>query len=157
MTIVEFFDGVSIDNMASCLAIRPEKIIFIGENKPMKKQEEAYLRFINSHSIKVGFDFKPINKNSVEQIVSALTEIVEEEENCAFDLTGGEDLVLVAMGIVFEKYRNTSKIQMHRFNIRTGMIVIVTVNCQILNKLCHLNDATFFFMNAKIEFCFCLY
>ena len=122
MTIVEFFDGVSIDNMASCLAIRPEKIIFIGENKPMKKQEEAYLRFINSHSIKVEFDFKPINKNSVEQIVSALTEIVEEEENCAFDLTGGEDLVLVAMGIVFERYRNTNKIQMHRFNIRTGMI-----------------------------------
>ena len=26
MTIVEFFDGVSIDNMASCLAIRPKKI-----------------------------------------------------------------------------------------------------------------------------------
>lgn len=122
MTVVEFFDGVSIYNMASCLAIKPQKIIFIGENKPMRKQEETYLRFITSHNMNVEFDFRSINKNSVEQIVSVLTDIVEEEENCTFDLTGGEDLVLVAMGIVFEKYRNSQKIQMHRFNIRTGMI-----------------------------------
>ena len=66
MTIVEFFDGVSIDNMASCLAIRPKKIIFIGENKPMKKQEDAYLRFITSQNMNVEFDFKPINKNRVK-------------------------------------------------------------------------------------------
>ncbi|MBQ8762727.1 MAG: DUF1887 family protein [Clostridia bacterium] len=108
--------------MASCLAIKPDKIIFIGEKKPMKKQESVYLRFANAHGVDVEFGFKPINKNSVEQIVSALTEIVETEENCAFDLTGGEDLVLVAMGIVFEKYRSTGKIQMHRFNVRTGTV-----------------------------------
>lgn len=122
MTIVEFFDGVSIDNMASCLAIKPDKIIFIGENKPMKKQEDAYLRLIKSKGLEVVLDYKPINKNSIEQIISVLTEIVESEENCAFDLTGGEDLVLVAMGVVFERYRNFGKIQMHRFNIRTGML-----------------------------------
>lgn len=122
MTVVEFFDGVSIDNMASCLAIKPDKIIFIGENKPMKKQEDAYYRLVKSQDINVKFDYKPINKNSVEQIVSVLTEIVAEEEYCAFDLTGGEDLVLFAMGIVFERYKNTGKIQMHRFNIRTGVV-----------------------------------
>ena len=122
MTIVEFFDGVSIDNMASCLAIKPNKIIFIGENKPMKKQEDAYLRLIKAKGLEVILDYKPINKNSVDQIISVLTEIVESEENCAFDLTGGEDLVLVAMGVVFERYRSSGKIQMHRFNIRTGML-----------------------------------
>lgn len=52
----------------------------------MKKQEDAYLRFITSQNMNVEFDFKPINKNSVEQIVSALTEFVEEEENCALTL-----------------------------------------------------------------------
>lgn len=122
LTVVEFFDGVSIDNMASCLTIKPDKIIFIGENKPMKKQEEAYTRLIKSQGINVKFDYKPIKKNDVDEIVSVLSEIVEEEENCAFDLTGGEDLVLFAMGIVSERYRNTGKIQMHRFNIRSGRV-----------------------------------
>lgn len=122
MTVVEFFDGVSIENMASCLAIRPEKIIFIGEKKPMKKQEEIYRRFIFSYGLDAELDYRPINKNSVEQIVSVLIEIVENERNCVFDLTGGEDLVLVAMGMVFERYAGTGKVLMHRFNIRTGAI-----------------------------------
>lgn len=39
MTVVEFFDGVSINNMVSCLTIKSEKIIFIGEKKLMKKQQ----------------------------------------------------------------------------------------------------------------------
>lgn len=122
MTIIEFFDGVSINNMASCLTIKPDKIIFIGEKKPMKKQEDAYLRLVNSYGIDVEFDYRSINKNSIVNIMSVLTEIVESEESCVFDLTGGEDLVLVAMGIVFEKYKNTKKIQMHRFNVKTGVV-----------------------------------
>lgn len=122
MTIVEFFDGVSICNMASCLAMKPDKIIFIGENKPIEKQKAVYSRFISSYGMQVDLTHRPINRNSVEQIVSVLTDIVETEENCTFDLTGGEDLVLVAMGIVFERYRNTGKVQMHRFNIGTGRV-----------------------------------
>ena len=122
MTLVEFFDGASIDNMASCLIVKPDKVIFIGENKPMQKQEKAIRRFAESCGINVQFGFEPINKNSVEQVISVLTKIVEREDSCTFDLTGGDDLVLVAMGIVFEKYRNTGKIQMHRVNIRTGSV-----------------------------------
>lgn len=122
MTLVEFFDDVPIDNMVSCLAIKPEKIIFVGENKIMKKREPAYLRLMEKYSMQVVLEYKAINKNSIEQIVESLTEIVESEEECTFDLTGGADLVLVAMGIVYERYRQEGKIQMHRFNIRTGTI-----------------------------------
>ena len=120
MTIVEFFDGVSINNMVSCLAIKPEKIIFIGQKKMMKKQEEAYRRFADNHGINVVFEFRPVNVKNLEKLVDLLIEIVENESECTFDLTGGEDTVLVAMGIVYEKYRTTKKVQMHRFNINTG-------------------------------------
>lgn len=41
MTIVEFVDGVSIDNMASCLTIKPDKIIFIGEKAAIKKYKKV--------------------------------------------------------------------------------------------------------------------
>lgn len=122
MTLVEFYDGVSIDNMASCLAMKPQRVIFLGENKQMQRQEAAYRRLLDEHKLQVSFEYRKINKNSIEQIVLTLSDIVETEESCAFDLTGGDDLVLVAMGIVFEKYRNTGKIQMHRFNIRTGSV-----------------------------------
>lgn len=74
------------------------------------------------YNIQVVFEYVAINKNSVEQIVETLADIVENEEDCVFDLTGGDDLVLVAMGIVYERYREKKNIQMHRFNIRTGTI-----------------------------------
>lgn len=122
MTVVEFFDRTSIENMVSCLAINPEKIILVGENKQMKKQETVYKRFLEKQNRKVLLELKSINKNSMEQMISVLTDIVETEEKCVFDLTGGEDLLLVAMGIVYERYKATGKIQMHRFNIGTGSI-----------------------------------
>ena len=122
MTLIEFFDDVPIDNMVSCLSIKPEKVVFVGDKKPMKKQEDVYLRLTEKYNIQVVFEYVAINKNSVEQIVETLADIVENEEDCVFDLTGGDDLVLVAMGIVYERYRKKKNIQMHRFNIRTGTI-----------------------------------
>lgn len=122
MTVVEFFDGVSINNMVSCLTLKPEKIIFIGEKKLMKKQQNIYENFANKYEVIVSFEYRSINRNSVEQIVSVLSKIIETEDSCTFDLTGGEDLVLVAMGVVFERYKETNKVQMHRFNIRTGLV-----------------------------------
>lgn len=120
MTIVEFFDRTPIENMISCLTVQPDKIVFIGEKKPMKRQEEIYNEFLAEKGLTVEFEFKPINKNSISKIAEVLTEIIETEPDCAFDLTGGDDLVLVAMGIVFERYKNEKNIQMHRFNVRTG-------------------------------------
>ena len=122
MTLIEFFDDVPIDNMVSCLSIKPEKVVFVGDKKPMKKQEDVYLRLTEKYNIQVVFEYVAINKNSVEQIVETLADIVENEEDCVFDLTGGDDLVLVAMGIVYERYREKKNIQMHRFNTRTGTI-----------------------------------
>lgn len=53
--------------------------------------------------------------------MDVLSEIVEAEEQCVFDLTGGDDLVLVAMGIVYQKYSDKN-IQMQRFNVRNGIV-----------------------------------
>ncbi len=125
LTIVEFFDGVTVTNMASTMAIKPSKVIFIGERKMIDEQKNNYYRFAKEYGISnIEFDSRSINRNSIAQIISVLENIVETEENCIFDLTGGEDLVLVAMGIVFEKYRQKQpgKIKMHSFNIKKGTI-----------------------------------
>lgn len=122
MTVIEFFDGVSIHNMVSCLTMKPDKVIFIGERKLMQADEKAYTNFVKQHEIDVKFEFKSIQRNSLDQIIDVLEEIVKAEESCIFDLTGGDDLVLVAMGIVYERHKGDSKILMHRFNIKSGSL-----------------------------------
>lgn len=122
MVIVEFMDRTPIENMASCIANHPETVVFVGDKKMMAKQETTHLRFLNA----IGNDatklvYYPILRNNLKSIVSVLTNIVEEYTDCYFDLTGGDELTLVAVGIIYERY-SERRLQLHRYNIRTGKI-----------------------------------
>ena len=122
MTTVELFDQIPVHNIISCLAFAPDKIIFLGEGKLIKKKLGIYETIAREKGLPTVFDFRSVNKNDLDSVVAVLSEIVEQEDQCSFDLTGGEDLVLVAMGIVYEKYRSTKPIQLHRFNVGTGSL-----------------------------------
>lgn len=122
MTAVEFFDRTPIENIISSLTTIPDKIIFIGEKKLTEQFDSVYKSFLNKRNLKIEIAYQNINKNDINAIVTALSEIVEAEEECVFDLTGGGDLVLVAMGMVYQKYKGVKKIQMQRFNVNNGVV-----------------------------------
>lgn len=126
MTFVEFFDSEVMDNICSSLVYSPAKVIILGENsKLIKKYIERYKRIFEDRGKNVEFAVKTIQKNDLSSITEVLCEIIEKgiinDEEFAFDLTGGDDLCLVAMGMVFERYREFG-IQMHRFNLRNNKI-----------------------------------
>lgn len=121
MTAVEFYDRTPIENVISSLTTVPDKIIFIGDGKVMKKFDSVYRAFLEARGLNIELAYRNIKKNDLNNIVEVLSDIVEIEEQCVFDLTGGEDLVLVAMGIVFQKYSDKN-IQMQRFNIRNSVV-----------------------------------
>lgn len=122
MTIVEFYDRTPIENMVSCLANRPQKIIFVGEKSRLDKQQDQFYRFLDEvENYVTVIEFCPVNKNSLSDIVDKLTRIVEENPECSFDLTGGDDLSLVAIGIVYERMKERH-VQLHRYNIRTRRV-----------------------------------
>lgn len=125
MTYIEFFDKDAVENICSCFVHVPEKVILIGDNKKlMEKHKLRYKDVLLARGIDVEFVCCAVNKNRMETIVETLSMIVEENLNCVFDLTGGEDLYLVATGIVFEKFKDRN-VQMHRINIRNGAIIDV--------------------------------
>ncbi len=72
MTIVELFDGVSICNMASCLVMKPEKVVFIGESEPMNELREAYIKVAENHGIKVSLEYMPIKKTALRILFPSL-------------------------------------------------------------------------------------
>ena len=123
MTFIEFFEKDAIENICSSLAKAPERVFLIGDKqKLMQKHAERYKAILQARGVEVEFICRAVNKNKIQTIIDALSAIVEEYDDCVFDLTGGEDLYLVATGIVFEKYKDRN-IQMHRFNIRNNTIV----------------------------------
>ena len=123
MTYIEFFDKDVCENICSCLVNPPERVILIGDNKKLlEKHADRYDKLFCSKGFDIEFLYHSVNKNQILSIIAALTDIIEEYDNCVFDLTGGDELYLTAVGILFERFKDKN-LQMHRINIRNGMIM----------------------------------
>ncbi len=123
MTVVEFFACAPIENMVSCFMLNPDKVIFIGGGRRAKRRMSAYEKIAKRMGHPATFLHCSVSVNSINSVVDCLTRIVEEEDDCCFDLTGGDDLALVAMGIVYERFKNTKHLQMQRYNFNSKKMV----------------------------------
>jgi hypothetical protein len=122
-TYIEFFEKEASENICGSLIAPPDTVILIGDRKKlMEEHAERYKEVLQKKNKKIEFICKTVNKHNIDDIISLLSDIVKEYDDCVFDLTGGEDLFLVAMGIVCERYKQNN-IYMHRINIRNGKII----------------------------------
>lgn len=123
MTYIELFDDFAIKNICSSLAQMPDKVVFIGtDKKKMQKAVEVYKKILDD---KVEYDFRTAPPHCLSAIVDAIESVIEEEDECVFDITGGGELYLVALGVLWDRYINRDddkkvNLQMHRFNILNG-------------------------------------
>lgn len=118
---IEFFSDDAIENIATCLDYAIDKVIFIGYHEPMNtaiKRNFAGLLKNILHMDNV--EFVEVAEHDLDDIVGKLEDIVTREKKdknkCYFDLTGGDDLILVAAGIVATKHGIT----MHQLDMYTG-------------------------------------
>lgn len=103
---IEFFEKEASENICSSLIAPPDTVILIGDRKKlMEEHAERYKEVLQKKNKKIEFICKTVNKHNIDDIISLLSDIVKEYDDCVFDLTGGEDLFLVAMGIVCERYK----------------------------------------------------
>ena len=123
MTIVESFEKAPIENMVSVLAAKPDKVVLLGDVVQMRGPAQKYSDILKDKGIETKILLKGIQKNNLKNILDVLTELVEEEDELIFDITGGEDLVLFAFGIVYERYKENKTIKLQRFNVNTGKII----------------------------------
>ena len=101
MTIIESFERAAIDNVISALESHADKIIFLGEIKQMEKPISVYKKLLKKKGIASEIVLKNITRNNLNSILDVLTEIVNTEDSLVFDITGGEDLVLLGFGIIY--------------------------------------------------------
>ncbi len=120
MVVIEFFDRSPIENMISALANAPERVVFLGELKQMKKQDAAFRRFLRAiGSEATELEYRGIKIHALHEIVAVLEKVVQDYPGCCFDLTGGDSLSMVAVGIVYERFREQG-LELHQYNIRNG-------------------------------------
>lgn len=122
MTYIEFFDEDVVENIYGCLVSVPDRVILIGNKaKKLEKHAERYHEFFLRRGHDVDFIPKVVDRYDLEDIIEKLSAIVEEYDDCVFDLTGGQELMLVALGIVYHRYRDMD-LQMQYFNLKTNTL-----------------------------------
>ena len=122
MTYIEFYDNNEVENICACLAYAPERLILVGPKLDSLQDRKArYQALLKARDIEPEILCRCINRNQIKTIIDQLSELVESYDDIAFDLTGGEDLYLTAVGIVTERY-SARNIQMHRFNLQSGAV-----------------------------------
>ncbi len=122
MTYIEFFDKTASENISTCLMRIPERVIYIGQNKrTMEKHIQRYQKVFADRGYDIEMIPIPMPKSNLYAAVSALSQIVETYDDCVFDLTGGEEVLNLALGIVWSTYRDKN-IQVHKINIRNNKI-----------------------------------
>lgn len=123
MTVIELFSSSPIDNMISCLTVNPDKVVFVGDGRKMRNRVKSYAAIAERLGMKTVFEFRSVTQSNLSKICEVLIEIVEAEEECCFDLTGGSELALVAIGRVYQMYVGKRNLQMQRYNVSTGKII----------------------------------
>ena len=121
MTIIEFYDKVALENIAGAMLCGADSIILVGDSRSKMEQSiTVYDTILKNRGINTKLLYMTINRNNLQNIIDVLSEIVLSDESCVFDLTGGEDLYLVGVGAVMNKF--AGRVQCHRFNFNNNTL-----------------------------------
>ncbi len=114
----EFFDKEPIENLITCLNYKMDKVIFFGHSDLMNRERIENTR--NSLKSICGITdvkFVEMSKSNLYRVIEVLEKEIQVEMNrgghCFFDLTGGEGLILVAMGILSTRYQTP----LHQYDV----------------------------------------
>ncbi len=122
MTYIEFFDKTAAENISACLTYAPERVIYIGDDsKLIQKHIENYKRVFSDRGISIEFLYRTVSKSNLQRSVEVLSELVETYDDCVFDITGGEEILTLALGVVYDRYPGKN-IQIHKFNLRNNAV-----------------------------------
>ena len=123
MVIVEFYDDNALENICGALVCRPERVILVGaDEEKLRESVDLYAGVLRDNNISTRLEYKVIELNSLGSVVERLSGIVEMcDGSCTFDLTGGDELYLVAVGILKERYG--PRVHFHRFNLSQNRIL----------------------------------
>lgn len=119
----EFLDDEPIENVITCMHFKVDKVVLFGYQKVIDKRKKATTNFLEKYCHVSKVVFFPLSMSDLKSVLKNMGEEIEREKGDGnevyFDLTGGESMILVAFGMLCEKY-NTP---MHIYDIPNDKLI----------------------------------
>ena len=123
MTLIEFFDISPLQNISGVLYFPVDRVYFIGANsRKMNAARDVYRRVWSRLGKNVDIRLVCVPKYGMEFSADELCKIIEAEKDVIIDVSGGNDYLLAAAGIAFERCKNKN-VQLQHFSVRSEKFV----------------------------------
>lgn len=100
MALIKCFTDSHIENMAACLQLCPRELILIGNTERMEQHANRYRQVLQRRNQHTEIMLCNIQARNLMGIYAAVKDILCRDANCIIDLTGGDELVVMAVGAV---------------------------------------------------------
>lgn len=125
MTLIECFTQAHIDNIAACLRLRPQKVIFVGNTEEMADPVARYTELFYRRGMDTKVEQCKADEKDFGDLRAAIFRLISTAEECVIDMTGGDPSVALAIGAALadlheEKRR---KVRVERFDHQTDTVV----------------------------------
>ncbi len=121
MTIVEFFDNEAIDNAMGTILLRPERTVFLYTGEKNIAFYNALGKILKRRNIECELVGEKIDLSSIESAKAKIEEIIKKYPECDFDIAGGSDEMLVAIGLSAKEH----SLPLHSVNVRKQTVLSV--------------------------------
>lgn len=124
MTLIEPFDRSPLQNVAECLAIRPDRLILVGSDPHLADSKALYERILHQRNLSTQVLIKPISATATpDAICTVFEELIREYSPCAIDLFGGNEIYLVAAGMAYQNLRDSYDVFLQQMDMKRGVVV----------------------------------
>ncbi len=121
MTLVEFFENSIAENICTSIAHAPDRVVLLGSQKALLKEHALrYESFFAKKGINIDFSVKSVGRSNVRVIIDTLEQLLKDYPDVIFDITGGNETFIYALGVLSERIGAERPFQVHYINIRTG-------------------------------------
>lgn len=124
MTLVEFFDEEVIDNAVGALLLKPERLVVLYAAGDCATFTNVLGEMLEERGVKTEILREQVDVDSIDAAMAKIEEVALRFQDCDFDITGGNDIMLVAMGTVSKKYN----LPLHSVDVRSKKVIAVNSN-----------------------------
>lgn len=127
MTVVfEFLDIEPIENMITCLHYKADKVVYLGYQEVIEEVRDSTKSFLESVCGVRDVAFIPLSHEKLDSSLKNIGRVIEQEKSekndLFFDITGGEELSLVAFGMLADRY----KVPIHFYDITKDNLIVLS-------------------------------
>ncbi len=121
MKIIEFLCNTPIENVFGGVCFAPDEIVYFGSKKSesFEKNELSHIKeyFLSKGLDKTKYSYVRVIRGSINDAVNKLEETVGDTDEWIIDITGGDDMLIAAAGMVYQTHDN---VKLFRINPVSG-------------------------------------